>query len=149
MISPESPGEDRHIKDKDRIKSTSPSRSRRRQESRGLSGRHRDSGTDDSAKHKAPELAEGYNYPHNSWKSEETKKRSKRNSPGRSDRAYSRRHTEGRGYSTSSGRSSDTDHSRQRVEAPRHSSSSGRLSYYSRSGARSRELEATVDQTRR
>ena len=72
VISPESPGEDRHIEDKDRIKSTSPSRSRRRQESRGLSRRHRDSGTDDSAKRKAPELAEGYNYPHNNGKSEET-----------------------------------------------------------------------------
>ena len=89
VISPESPGEDRHIKDRDRIKSTSSFRSGRRQESRGSPGRHRDSRADDSAKRKAPELTEVYNYSHNSWKGEETKKRSKRNSPGRSDQAYS------------------------------------------------------------
>ena len=33
--------------------------------------------------------------------------------------------------------------------APRHSSSSGRSSYYSRSGARSQEFEATADRIRR
>ena len=101
------------------------------------------------AKCKAPELTEVYNYPHNSWKGEETKKRSKRNSPRRLDQAYSRTHTEELRYSTSSGRSSDTDHSRKRVEASRHSSSSGRSSNHSRSGARSREFKATADRPRR
>ena len=114
-----------------------------------FTGRHRDSRADNSAKRKAPELTEVYNYPHNSWKGEETKKRSNRNSPRRSDQAYSRRHTDEQRYSTSSGRSSDTDHSRKHAEAPRHSSSSGRSSNHSRSGARSQEFEATADRPRR
>ena len=99
--SPEIPGEDRYIKDRERIKTEPSSRSRRRQGSSGRTQRRQGgSRSDELAKRKAQEQAEAYNYSHRSRRGEE--KRSKRDLPrtlsreskGRKDPAYSRRDTE-------------------------------------------------------
>ena len=58
ILSPESPGEDRYFESRGRVKSSSSSRSERRRESRGSSGRSRGDRLRDSAKRKSPELVE-------------------------------------------------------------------------------------------
>ena len=59
ILSPESPGEDWHREERERVKSSS-SESRRRQKSQGSPRQDRDTRSDDSAKRKAPEIAEVY-----------------------------------------------------------------------------------------
>ena len=83
ILFPESPGEDRYLEDRERVKSSSSSGSGRRQKSRGSPERDRDTRSDNSAKRKAPEIAEVYSSSHNGGRTEEAKKRSKKSSPGR------------------------------------------------------------------
>ena len=91
ILSPESPGEDWHREERERIKSSSSERGRR-QQSKGSPRRDRDTRSDDSAKRKAPEIAEVYSASHNSGRTEEAKKRSKKSSPGKQGQSQSRRY---------------------------------------------------------
>ena len=91
VVSPESLGEDWHREERERVKSSSSSGSRRRQKSKGLPAQDWDTRSDDSSKRKAPEIAEVYSASHNSGRTEEAKKRSKKSSPRKQGQSQSRR----------------------------------------------------------
>ena len=80
VLSPESPGEDPYIPDRERVKSSSSAGSRRRSSSRGSPKRVKEVRSD-SAKRKTPEaLGACRSY---GGRAEGAKKRSKKNTPGR------------------------------------------------------------------
>ena len=109
VLSPESPGEDPYIPDRERVKSSSSAGSERRSNSRSSPRRVMEDRSD-SAKRKTSEALGAYR-PYGG-RAEGAKKRSKKNSPGRQDQERSRRHNEEWRYSASAGKSSVPNPSR-------------------------------------
>ena len=142
VLSPESPGEDPYIPDRERVKSSSSAGSRRRSNSRGSPRRVKEVRSD-SAKRKTPE-ALGVCRPYGG-RTEGAKKRSKKNSPGRQDQEQSRRYNEDWRYPTSAGRSPVPNPSRPQAGTSNYPSNLERSSYSSKTEARSKECEAPSD----
>ena len=139
MTSPESPGEDPYMSDRERVKSSSSTGSGRRSSSRSSQKRVREVRSD-SAKRKTPEVT-GAGRSHGG-RSGGAKKRTKQNSPRKQDQERSRRHNENRRVSAGAGRFPVQNPPRPRTGTSDYYSNSERSSCSSGTAARSREWEA-------